>query len=265
MVVCGSLLLGYQASVWTRSPPTVCVEVLLLGRQPSAQDRRDPLVVLAVQLASLFGKRPAACGARRPGRQLSGRWKRRRDPDTALFDEDVLRSAAEAQLASIAAVDAEVEEEEEETTFPSTTSSITTIVFVMVLEVEEEEEVLTLQRTPEPPPAASHLLLVSPSSNLLYSAISISRRVLMSSSIWYSCPCLSRSALSCISCSSMLLTCTGNENDRKISSSLRPSICISRSVRLMVSSSRTLFRPAVSASTDIRMASSFSYLHRMTL
>ncbi|KAI9538423.1 hypothetical protein NQZ68_014167 [Dissostichus eleginoides] len=72
MVVCGSLLLGYQASVWTRSPPTVWVEVLLLGRQPSARDRRDPLVVLAVQLASLFGNRPAACGARRPGRQLSG-------------------------------------------------------------------------------------------------------------------------------------------------------------------------------------------------
>ncbi|KAI9537874.1 hypothetical protein NQZ68_020856 [Dissostichus eleginoides] len=70
------------ASVWTRSPPTVWVEVLLLGRQPSARDRRDPLVVLAVQLASLFGNRPAACGARRPGRQLSGRLKRRRDPDT---------------------------------------------------------------------------------------------------------------------------------------------------------------------------------------
>ncbi|KAI9534140.1 hypothetical protein NQZ68_016858 [Dissostichus eleginoides] len=51
------------ASVWTRSPPTVWVEVLLLGRQPSARDRRDPLVVLAVQLASLFVNRPAVDGS----------------------------------------------------------------------------------------------------------------------------------------------------------------------------------------------------------
>ncbi|KAI9532048.1 hypothetical protein NQZ68_035385 [Dissostichus eleginoides] len=72
MVVCGSLLLSYQPSARTRSPPTVWVEVLLLGRQPSARDRRDPLVMLAVQLASLFGNWPAACGAQRPGRQLSG-------------------------------------------------------------------------------------------------------------------------------------------------------------------------------------------------
>ncbi|KAI9517107.1 hypothetical protein NQZ68_008362 [Dissostichus eleginoides] len=43
----------------------VWVEVLLLGRQPSARDRRDPLVVLAVQLASLFGSRLMACGAQR--------------------------------------------------------------------------------------------------------------------------------------------------------------------------------------------------------
>ncbi|KAF3841587.1 hypothetical protein F7725_007449 [Dissostichus mawsoni] len=60
----------------------VWVEVLLLGRQPSARDRRDPLVVLSVQLASLFGSRLMACGAQQLGRQPSGRWKRRRDPDT---------------------------------------------------------------------------------------------------------------------------------------------------------------------------------------
>ncbi|KAI9544376.1 hypothetical protein NQZ68_001249 [Dissostichus eleginoides] len=62
MVVCGSLLLGYQPSARTCSPPMVWIEVLLLGRLPSARDRRDPLVVLAVQLASLlflFGFKPA--------------------------------------------------------------------------------------------------------------------------------------------------------------------------------------------------------------
>ena len=47
---------------------------------------------------------------------------------------------------------------------------------------------------------------------------------------------------------------------RKISSSLRPSICISRSDLASVSSSNSLLRPAISASTDWRMASSFSYL-----
>ncbi|KAJ0033290.1 hypothetical protein NQD34_000397 [Periophthalmus magnuspinnatus] len=47
---------------------------------------------------------------------------------------------------------------------------------------------------------------------------------------------------------------------RKISSSFKPSICISRSDLHKVSSSSILFRPAMSASTDWRMASSFSYL-----
>ncbi|KAI9520702.1 hypothetical protein NQZ68_015622 [Dissostichus eleginoides] len=100
MVVCGSLLLGYQASVWTHSPPTVWVEVLLLGRQLSARDRRDPLVVLPVQLASLFGNRPAACGARRPGRQLLGRWKgpiMRWDPDTGGKMSGVAKQRPEIQ------------------------------------------------------------------------------------------------------------------------------------------------------------------------
>ncbi|KAI9536944.1 hypothetical protein NQZ68_029072 [Dissostichus eleginoides] len=69
MVVCGSLLLGYQASVWTCSPPTVWVEVLLLGRQPSARDRRDPLVVLAVQLA---GRRCVELGGRAASCQVDG-------------------------------------------------------------------------------------------------------------------------------------------------------------------------------------------------
>lgn len=49
--------------------------------------------------------------------------------------------------------------------------------------------------------------LPSPSSSLLYSAISISRRVLMSSSILYSWPWCSMSARSCINCSSKLVTC----------------------------------------------------------
>ncbi|KAI9543619.1 hypothetical protein NQZ68_008666 [Dissostichus eleginoides] len=86
-------LLELVASVWTRSPPTVWVEVLLLGRQPSARGRRDPLVVLA----SLFGNRPAVCGARRPGRQLSGRWKRRRDPDTGGKMSGVAKQRPEIQ------------------------------------------------------------------------------------------------------------------------------------------------------------------------
>lgn len=47
---------------------------------------------------------------------------------------------------------------------------------------------------------------------------------------------------------------------RYTSSSFRPSICISRSERVMVRSSRTFLRPAISASTDRRMANSFSYL-----
>nr|XP_033939970.1 odorant receptor 131-2-like [Pseudochaenichthys georgianus] len=81
------------ASVWTRSPPTVWVEALLIGRQPSARDRRDPLVVLA----SLFGNWPVACGARQPGRQLSGRWKRRRDPDTGGKRSGVAKQRPEIQ------------------------------------------------------------------------------------------------------------------------------------------------------------------------
>ncbi|CAG5944903.1 unnamed protein product [Menidia menidia] len=47
---------------------------------------------------------------------------------------------------------------------------------------------------------------------------------------------------------------------RNTSSSFRPSTCISRSERLMVRSSRTFLSPAVSASTDMRMAISFSNL-----
>ncbi len=49
-------------------------------------------------------------------------------------------------------------------------------------------------------------LLAPPSSSLLYSAISISSRVLMSNSILYSWDCLSMSALSRTSCSSRLVT-----------------------------------------------------------
>lgn len=49
--------------------------------------------------------------------------------------------------------------------------------------------------------------LPSPSSSLLYSAISISRRVLMSSSILYSWLWFSMSARNCINCSSRPVTC----------------------------------------------------------
>lgn len=48
--------------------------------------------------------------------------------------------------------------------------------------------------------------LASPSSSLLYSAISISRRVLISRRIWYSLLCLSRSVRNEINCSSRLVT-----------------------------------------------------------
>lgn len=50
--------------------------------------------------------------------------------------------------------------------------------------------------------------LPCPSSNLLYSVISISRRVLTSSSILYSWLCFSMSARRHISCSSSCVTCT---------------------------------------------------------
>ncbi|KAF3850461.1 hypothetical protein F7725_012233 [Dissostichus mawsoni] len=46
----------------------------------------------------------------------------------------------------------------------------------------------------------------SPSNSLLYSAISISSRVLMSSNIWYSWPWRSVSARICISCCSSAVT-----------------------------------------------------------
>lgn len=49
--------------------------------------------------------------------------------------------------------------------------------------------------------------LPCPSSSLLYSAISISSRVLMSSRIWYSWCWRSMSARSCINCSSRPVTC----------------------------------------------------------
>lgn len=48
---------------------------------------------------------------------------------------------------------------------------------------------------------------------------------------------------------------------RKASSSLRPSICNSRSDLHSVNSSNIFFRAAMSDSTDWRMASSFSYLY----
>lgn len=56
------------------------------------------------------------------------------------------------------------------------------------------------------PPSTASYLLASPSSSLLYSAISISSRFLMSSRILYSWDCLSTSARRLTICSSRLVT-----------------------------------------------------------
>lgn len=123
-------------------------------------------------------------------------------------------------------------EEEEDTTFPSTTSWTTvTTRLVVVL----EDLVVTLQTNQNSAQVSvciahwlqlhsskreSHLLVASPSSSLLYSAISISSRVLMSSSMRYSCPCRSRSDLSCVSCSSSDITCRTTESQVRPKSSV---------------------------------------------
>lgn len=109
------------------------------------------------------------------------------------------------------------------TSSPSTISlvTITTLRVVVVVVVDEEEEALLNNTKPDIChfKIESHckysffsnmdLLthLSSPSSSLLYSSISISSLVLVSSRIWYSCLWRSRSALRLASWSSREETC----------------------------------------------------------